>query len=186
LDKRQQILEAALKLFVAYGFHGTPTSLISKEAGVANGTLFHYFATKDELVIALYVTIKSRMAVYLSEQAGEHNTFKDTFGEQYIAAVFWALDNPLEFRFTEQFKTSPFFAQIAPKELEDSLKPYYEMLQKGIDTGIIKPQPVDLLFTLISSQTSGLNQYLINRPVSKAKQHQIIRDTFEMLWAMIT
>ena len=62
MDKRQQILDAALKLFVEYGFHGTPTSLIAKEAGVANGTLFHYFSTKDELVVALYSSIKSRMS----------------------------------------------------------------------------------------------------------------------------
>jgi len=186
LDKRKQILDAALKLFVAYGFHGTPTSLIAKEAGVANGTLFHYFATKDALVIALYVDIKSRMSAYLSEQVEVQKTFKDTIREQYIASVFWALENKLEYRFTEQFKTSPFFAQIAPKEIEESLKPYYDMLNRGISENLIKPQPVDLLFTLISSQTSGLNQYLLNHQFSKTKQHQVISDTFEMLWNMIT
>ncbi len=186
MDKRKQILDSALKLFVEYGFHGTPTSLIAKEAGVANGTLFHYFATKDALVIALYVDIKSRMALYLSEQTGTQKTYKDTIREQYIASVYWALENKLEFRFTEQFKTSPFFAQIAPKEIEESLKPFYDMLYAGISEKIIKPQPVDLLFTLISSQTFGLNQYLLSHQFSKTKQHQVISDTFEMLWAMIT
>ena len=52
LDKPEKILSTALKLFVAYGFHGTPTSKIASEAGVSNGTLFHYFKTKDELVVA--------------------------------------------------------------------------------------------------------------------------------------
>jgi AcrR family transcriptional regulator len=42
MDKQQEILSAALQLFVANGFHGTATSKIAKEAGVANGTLFHY------------------------------------------------------------------------------------------------------------------------------------------------
>ena len=186
MDKRKQILDAALKLFTEYGFHGTPTSLIAKEAGVANGTLFHYFATKDALVTALYVDIKSRMTVYLSEQADRQPTFKDTIREQYIASVYWALENRLEFRFTEQFKTSPFFARIAPKEIEDSLKPYYDMLHMGINEKIIKPQPVELLFALISSQTSGLNQYLLSHQFSQTKQHQVINDTFEMLWNMIT
>ena len=69
MDKRKQILDAALKLFVELGFHGTPTSMIAKEAGVANGTLFHYFATKDELVIALYVAIKNQMAGHITEHA---------------------------------------------------------------------------------------------------------------------
>lgn len=186
MDKQKQILDAALKLFVEYGFHGTPTSLIAKEAGVANGTLFHYFATKDELVVALYVSIKSRMAAHLAETTKEQKTLKETIKEQYITSVYWALDNELEFRFTEQFKNSPFFAGIAPKEIEDSLQPYYDILRKGIAEHLIKPQPVELLFTLISSQTYGLNQYLLAHRFSTAKQHQVISDTFDMLWAMIT
>ena len=186
MDKKKQILDAALKLFVEYGFHGAPTSLIAKEAGVANGTLFHYYATKDELVIALYVDIKSRMATYVFEHSKAQKTFKDTVKEQYLAALYWALDHKLEYRFTEQFKTSPYLGQIAPGEIEESLKPYHDMLRKGIKEKIIKPQSVDLLFTLISSHTYGLNQYLLTNNFSKAKQHQVISDTFEMLWTMIT
>ena len=186
MDKKKKILDAALKLFVEYGFHGTPTSLIAKEAGVANGTLFHYFATKDELVIALYVDIKSRMAGYLLENAKEQKTFKDTVKEQYLTSLYWALDHKMEYRFTEQFKTSPYLTLIAPKEIEESLKPYHDMLRKGIKDKIIKPHPVDLLFTLISSHTYGLNQYLLTNNFSKEKQRQVISETFEMLWAMIT
>ena len=186
MDKKQQILDAALKLFVAYGFHGTPTSLIAKEAGVANGTLFHYFTTKDELVVALYVNIKASMASYLLEHASEQKNLKETVKEQYLATVFWALDHRAEYLFTEQFKTSPYFMLIAPQEIERSLKPYHDMLRKGIKDKVIKPQPVDLLFTLMSSHTYGLNQYLINNDFSKAKQHQVISETFDMLWAMIT
>jgi AcrR family transcriptional regulator len=186
MDKKQLLLDAALKLFVEYGFHGTPTSLIAKEAGVANGTLFHYFKTKDELIVALYVDIKSRMSAYVFENAKGQKTFKETVKEQYLASLFWALDNQLQFRFVEQFKNSPYLSQIAPDEIEASVKPFHDMLRKGIKEKIIKPHPVDLLFTIISSQTYGINQYLISNNFSKAKQHQVISDSFEMLWAMIT
>ena len=186
MDKRQLLLDAALKLFVEYGFHGTPTSLIAKEAGVANGTLFHYFKTKDELVVALYVDIKSRMSGYVFENAKGQATFKETVKEQYLASLYWALDNQLQFRFVEQFKNSPYLAQIAPDEIEASIKPFHDMLNKGIKEKIIKPQPVDLLFTLISSHTYGINQYLISGNFPKAKQHHVISESFEMLWAMIT
>ncbi|MFZ2497575.1 MAG: TetR/AcrR family transcriptional regulator [Methanosarcina sp.] len=40
-DKRKAIIEAALKLFMERGFHGASTAHISKEAGVATGTLFN-------------------------------------------------------------------------------------------------------------------------------------------------
>jgi len=50
-DKEKAILEAAVAVFAERGFWNTPTSLISKTAGVADGTLFTYFATKDDLII---------------------------------------------------------------------------------------------------------------------------------------
>ncbi len=186
MDKKRKLLDAALKLFVEYGFHGTPTSMIAKEAGVANGTLFHYFTTKDELIIALYVDIKTRMSTYIFESAKEQKSFKNILKEQFLASLYWAQDNKLEFLFVEQFKTSPFLSLIAPLEIEESLKPYFDMLHRGMKDKIIKSHPVGLLFTLISSHTYGINQYLITSNFSKAKQHQVISDSFEMLWSMIT
>ena len=58
MDKRELLLEAATKLFVERGLHATPTSAISKEAGVSAGILFHYFKTKNDLIDELYVSIK--------------------------------------------------------------------------------------------------------------------------------
>ena len=49
-EKEQKILDTSLKLFVERGFHGTSTAEIAKTAGVATGTLFHYFKTKEELI----------------------------------------------------------------------------------------------------------------------------------------
>ena len=60
-EKELQILNASLKLFVENGFHGTSTAEISKSAGVATGTLFHYFKTKEELINRLYLYSKESM-----------------------------------------------------------------------------------------------------------------------------
>lgn len=53
-DKRKAILEAAMEVFAERGFAHAPTSAISKTAGVAEGTLFTYFSSKDELINELY------------------------------------------------------------------------------------------------------------------------------------
>jgi AcrR family transcriptional regulator len=65
-DKRNAILAAAAEVFAERGL-GAPTSAISQAAGVAEGTLFTYFATKDELVIALYLEIKRDLAEAMLE-----------------------------------------------------------------------------------------------------------------------
>jgi AcrR family transcriptional regulator len=52
-SRRQQILDAALTCFSRDGFHATTTADIVRESGVSQGTLYLYFATKDDIIIAL-------------------------------------------------------------------------------------------------------------------------------------
>ena len=44
------LIEAAVRVFARKGFHGTRVADIAAEAGVAHGLLYHYFASKDELL----------------------------------------------------------------------------------------------------------------------------------------
>src|SRR5277367_4109427 len=60
-DKRNAILSAATEVFAERGLSAA-TSAISTAAGVAEGTLFTYFKTKDELINALYREIKLELA----------------------------------------------------------------------------------------------------------------------------
>src|SRR5579859_1026715 len=52
-SRRQEILEAALRCFSRDGFHNTTTGDIVRESGVSQGTLYLYFATKDDVIVAL-------------------------------------------------------------------------------------------------------------------------------------
>ena len=51
--RREQILQTALALFAAQGFDATSTRQIAKEAGIAEGLIFHYFPTKASLLTAI-------------------------------------------------------------------------------------------------------------------------------------
>jgi len=66
-DKRQAILDAALKIFADRGISGAPTSAISKEAGVAEGSLFTYFKTKDDLLNELYQNLRMEFSRHLDD-----------------------------------------------------------------------------------------------------------------------
>ena len=52
-SRRLQILDAARRCFSRNGFHNTTTADIVRESGVSQGTLYLYFATKDDLILAL-------------------------------------------------------------------------------------------------------------------------------------
>jgi TetR/AcrR family fatty acid metabolism transcriptional regulator len=54
IDKRSVILNAALKTFVKRGYSETRVAEIAAEAGVAEGTLYNYFQSKEDLLLALF------------------------------------------------------------------------------------------------------------------------------------
>ena len=47
---KERILDASIKLFLARGFHGTTVKELTNAAGVAKGTLYWYFKSKDQLL----------------------------------------------------------------------------------------------------------------------------------------
>ena len=53
-DRRNKIIIASAKIFSKNGYNNTKTSEISKEAGIAAGTLFNYFPTKIDLLNKTY------------------------------------------------------------------------------------------------------------------------------------
>jgi len=53
-DKHAAILDAALRTFVKRGYSETKVAEIASEAGVAEGTLYNYFQSKEELLLALF------------------------------------------------------------------------------------------------------------------------------------
>jgi TetR/AcrR family transcriptional regulator, fatty acid metabolism regulator protein len=53
-DKRERILGAAERIFARHGFFAAKVSDVAKEAGVADGTIYLYFKSKDDLLIALF------------------------------------------------------------------------------------------------------------------------------------
>ncbi len=53
-NKKDQIRKAALAVFARRGFHGTTVAEIAQEAGIAKGTIYLYYASKEEILIAVF------------------------------------------------------------------------------------------------------------------------------------
>jgi TetR/AcrR family fatty acid metabolism transcriptional regulator len=53
-DKPQQIIEAAVRVFARKGYYNSRVSDIAREAGIAAGTIYLYFRTKDDILVTLF------------------------------------------------------------------------------------------------------------------------------------
>jgi TetR/AcrR family fatty acid metabolism transcriptional regulator len=71
-DKPQQIVDAAIRVFARNGYYNSRVSDIAREAGIASGTIYLYFKTKDEILVTLF---RQKMAEWVAsvrkEIAGE-------------------------------------------------------------------------------------------------------------------
>jgi TetR/AcrR family fatty acid metabolism transcriptional regulator len=67
-DKRARILDAAIKVFAERGFHSATVAEIARAAGVADGTIYLYFKSKDDLLLRLF---DEKMTELLQEARAE-------------------------------------------------------------------------------------------------------------------
>ena len=73
-DKRDRILDAAVRVFAKEGFHATKVSDIARAAGVADGTIYLYFASKEELLVSLFEDRVERLLRYMQHELAKLDT----------------------------------------------------------------------------------------------------------------
>ncbi|MDQ2675206.1 MAG: TetR/AcrR family transcriptional regulator [Actinomycetota bacterium] len=67
VDRRRQILDAAVRVFARQGYHACRVSDIADEAGVAYGLVYHYFRSKDEVMNELFTERWSLLLAAIDE-----------------------------------------------------------------------------------------------------------------------
>ncbi len=183
-EKRDKILRAGLELFVKQGFHGTPTSAIAKAAGVANGTLFHYFKTKEELITALFFESKLAYLDMVVAKIGEQPSLKGKIKQMFLSTVNWALECTNEYKYCSQYTHSPYVTEEVSGRLDEFYGELAAVFQSAIDKGIIKSIDIEYLFNIALGQIDAAAQYLL-------KHNELIGDAdfyefaFDLFWDSI-
>lgn len=78
-DKRDRILDAAVRVFAREGFHATKVSDIARAAGVADGTIYLYFKSKEELLVSLFEDRVERLLNYLGTELDKLGTATEKY-----------------------------------------------------------------------------------------------------------
>lgn len=162
-EKRIALLEAATQLLAERGIVESPTSQIAKRAGVAEGTLFRYFATKDDLFNELYLHIKRGMCEKLAKRYTPSGDFRARFESLWGAYIDWGLENPGPNKAVNQLEISSVIR-------EDTKQQAYALFP---DIGVVnefasnysfmgKVELANVVFTAIADATM---EYAIRHPV---------------------
>ena len=182
--KQEAILNAALRLFVKFGFHGTPTSKIASEAGIAHGSVFTYYKTKDELVAALYQHVKENLRSFLLEKVKPSATIRERFRDVFFYSVKWSLAHPDEFYFTQQIK---YLAYLKKDQADLSVKErslHREIYEEALKDEIFRPLSIDMIAEMSMSQIVGMYHFLSEGKFSVQEETLLINEAFNGLWRM--
>lgn len=78
-DRRDQLLDVAMHLFSRYGLEGTTTKDIAKEAGVSPGLLYHYYESKEELLVDVIKRFQNRPDMSKIITDNDYGTLQEAF-----------------------------------------------------------------------------------------------------------
>jgi len=159
-SKKKAIFDSTLELIKEHGFHGAPMSLVAKNAGVAAGTIYHYFESKDQLIYELYDYNKSRVVEIVHAALEENGSYKEKFFKIWMHVYRFYIQNTNVLIFFEQYVNSPYNETKQPDDLQD--RPLYNFLVEGINNGFLKGVKPEILLVLIISSilsTAKLNQF---------------------------
>lgn len=179
-NKPDLIFAAATRLFAKNGFHATPTSLIAKEAGVSNGTLFHHFSTKEDLINSLYFSLKKEIFDAALLKIDEKEPFFVTLKKIWNNIIDWSLQYPDKFSFVQQFSNSPYITNVTKGEVDKLNNIFSIFIKIGIAAGEVKDIPLDVIFLTIHNQLMGLIQFLLAAE-NREKEDELREYSFRLL-----
>ena len=149
-DKREEIVRAALALIAVRGFHDAPLAMIADRAGVGTGTIYRYFENKDVLIAEIYKGIEDRLLLIMEGYAPK-KPIRERFLHLGTALLRYFIENPLDFRYLEQFHNSPYGVGFRRDNIlghRRNCNVYRELLEAGVDEQVMKNLPLVVLSAL--------------------------------------
>ncbi|MCP3178041.1 TetR/AcrR family transcriptional regulator [Desulfuromonas sp. KJ2020] len=177
-QKRRALLQAALELFAENGFNGASTALIAERAGVASGTLFFHFKSKEELIHSLFKEIREKIDTEVLKDVSADLSIRERLHRMLFNLLRYFLDNPAEFKFAELYHYSPLNDQGQGFREENQV--FHALLLQAREQRIIKNFPLLCLEALAFGPLSSLAKEHANRgtPVDD----EMVRLTISSCW----
>lgn len=161
VDKKSSILRSTLELIKDNGFHRTPISLIAKRAGVAAGTIYHYFPSKDAIIFELHHQIKSRMVEEMLPSKNNKKGFKERFFDGWMSLCKYFIANPYSLIFIEQFNSSPYAKMANQKDTKATVNKFSDFFKSGMDDGYVKKMEYGLIASIVFGCITATAKYHI-------------------------
>jgi AcrR family transcriptional regulator len=180
-NKRDAILNAMLDVVVERGFHDAPMSLIAERSGASAGVIYHHFASKDELIEALYERVRALKRESLLAGYSAGMDAKAAFILVWTNGYHFYRKHQRELRFLDQYENAGFICPPdEPKsragEEQMDFERRFRARSKG---GVLSDWPAEVIQEL----TLGAVMRLAKQPRKLAPA--VLREVAEKMWEAV-
>lgn len=177
-EKRDNLLQAAMVCIAEQGL-GAPISRIAREAGVAEGTLYTYFPTKQDLFSQLFVTLETDFATSILSGLPFEASPRGQLSHVWDQLVDWGLAEPRRLRALLQLKAST--------EIDAQRRAVGQKLLREVQAAIERPLvglvPAERLAFYTGPVLIGLVETTQKAILAAPAQHKELREAgFSLLW----
>lgn len=153
---RDTILGAALDLFAERGFHGTSMPALASAAGVAAGTPYRHFESKEELVNAVYARCKGELMQALLLEFPFDATEREQFRVFFFRIVGFFRTRPEVFDFLELHHHRPYLSAANLVLERQSLSPVLAFFEHARRAKVTRAMPPEALVAIVWGVFGGL------------------------------
>lgn len=157
-NKRERIIAAAARFFGEKGYHNTTTAEVAEAAGVAAGTIYIYFSSKEDLLVAVFEEFLERHMTRLRE-----GVQRETGPEAKLRVlIFLGLqlmeENPDSARiFLSQLRQSTSMIKMVAKRSSRAYREIIEsVLEDGVRSGIFRPMDTRAVASMLFGSFQNL------------------------------
>ncbi|KHN61528.1 TetR family transcriptional regulator [Dickeya fangzhongdai] len=177
-EKRESILTAAAELVAALGT-GASTAKIASAAGVAEGTLFTYFATKDELLNQLLLEIETDLARSVLDSCTACGSSRECIQRIWDCLVDWGMAHPEQRKAMRQLKVSDRISDECRQRCNNLFREARERVEQCL-TGHVDPERAAFYIDTI---LLGLANMTIDAITANPQGQEHIRQAgFDLFW----
>ncbi len=181
-QKREAILAAAIRVFSERGLSAS-TSSISQAAGIAEGTLFMYFRTKDELINVLYRELKADLAMSMTSGFPMGASVQDRLRYVWEHYIRWGVENPTDHNVLKQIEVWSGLSEESKKATAEEFPQIEATAQDAVKQKIVRELPLPMIGATVEAMAEMTIKMAQEDPT---KTGEYVASGFEILWAGLT
>jgi AcrR family transcriptional regulator len=180
-EKRTAILQAAVDEIAEVGL-GAPTAKIARRAGVAAGTLFTYFANKEELLNQLYLELKGEVYTRVNANFPHQGSLEQRARHIWSSFLDWAIEFPERRKVSLQLNVSDRITPETRMRTAAQRGTVDGTLSELGTRGALRGLPAGFAAATMAAMQEATMEFIAKQP---KQREELIERAFQVFWRAV-